>query len=150
MNTTRNQSFVRRFFASPLFVIVGTVMVILVGIANIRVYYSSYKIHQEIDALQRDIDRLQTKKIESMEILKYVTSNNFVEEKARTELNMQQPGEHVLVVSGVSSTVVNTLNSAQPIDEAQPTRQTLSNPIKWWYYFTHYTPVSDDHLQTDN
>lgn len=133
---SRDSSFLRRFFASPLFIIVAAVLVVLVGFANIRVYYRSYKIHQEIASLEREIDRLERKKLESMEVLKYVMSNNFVEDKARTELNMQEPGEHVVVLSGLASTSMNGGASAAVLgDEAS--RQTIPNPIKWWYYFTH-------------
>ena len=36
--------------------------------------------------------------MELLEVLKYVKSDSFAEEKARTELNMVKPGEQVLVV----------------------------------------------------
>lgn len=125
------QSFLKRFFGSRLFLLIALVCVILVAIGYIRAYYQDYKIRQEINALQDEVKRLEYKKLESMEILKYVTSDAFVEEKARTELNLKKPGEGVIVVTNPE------IDSVQKPDLGVDTTH-LSNPVKWWYYFTRH------------
>lgn len=128
------QSFLKRFFGSRLFLLIALVCVILVAVGYIRAYYQDYKIRQEISALQDEVKLLEHKKLESMEILKYVISDAFVEEKARTELNLKKPGENVMVVTNPE-----TEKSTFVVGEGQgEVSRLLSNPIKWWYYFIQH------------
>ncbi len=95
-----------------------------------RAYYQDYMVRQEIKSLQGDIEKLNTKKLESLKILEYVTSDQFVEETARTDLNMKKAGESVLVVpqtARVESHTEAVYNFEE--DDLNPT-------MKWWYYFT--------------
>lgn len=63
-------------------------------------------------------------------MLSYVLSPDFVEEKARLELNMKRPGERVAVV--------NVGEGGQPTEEPAAALQDFGNPLKWWYYFTQH------------
>ena len=117
------------FFTSRLFLIILLVLFFLVLFAYGRSYYREYKIRQEINSLRLEVKNLENKKIESLEILKYVTSDKFVEEKAREELNMKKPGENVLVI--------NNLQEHNDKDVEHVDKEVLNNPIKWWYYFIH-------------
>ena len=132
------QSFLKRFFGSRLFLLIALVCAILIAAGYIRAYYQDYKIRQEINALQDEVKRLEHKKLESMEILKYVTSNAFVEEKARTELNLKKPGENVVVVT-------NPEIESEKKEVGSVEKSPLSNYSKWWYYFTRRRlPASDN------
>lgn len=120
----------KRFFGSRLFLIVLFIIAVLVALGYARAYYQDYKVKQEIKSLQNDVKNLEKKKLESMEILKYVTSDAFVEEKARTELNLKKPGENVLIMKSEEQEDL-VLAKNQAVEEKD-----LSNPMKWWYYFT--------------
>jgi cell division protein FtsB len=128
MSDIQKTSWFKRFFSSRLFLVVSLAVVFLIAFGYARAYYQDYKIKQEIRALEEEVKSLQTKKLESMEILQYVTSQDFVEEKARTELNMKKPGEKVVIIN-------------RPEDEGSGVRtvdsdvKPLSNPVKWLYYF---------------
>jgi len=113
-----------------MFLVVAFLIALLFALGYARAYYQDYKVRQDIKALQEEVKSLETKKIESMEILKYVTSPKFVEEKARTELNMKKPGENVLVVKSPTEFEVAR-------EDLSTAMTPLSNPSKWWYYFTH-------------
>ena len=112
-------------------------MIGLIIFGSIRTYYQDYKVKQEIASLQDEVNNLQKKKFQSMELLQYVTSNAFVEEKARTELNLKKPGEHVLIIPNIQKSQENKEANSQ----ISQSGQNLSNPIKWWYYFIH-KPIS--------
>ena len=127
----------RRFFTSRLFLVVIFGMIGLIIFGSIRTYYQDYKVKQEIASLQDEVNNLQKKKFQSMELLQYVTSNAFVEEKARTELNLKKPGEHVLIIPNIQKSQENKEANSQ----ISQSGQNLSNPIKWWYYFIH-KPIS--------
>lgn len=126
----QEQSLVRRFFASRMFLLVAFIIAVLVALGYARAYYQDYKVKEEIRALQHEVKSLERKKLESLEILKYVTSPAFVEEKARSELNMKRPGENVMVVDGLLPDMKRESDGS--VDEVY-----LSNPVKWWYYFTN-------------
>ena len=128
--TRHLQSVLRRFFASRVFVLTLIACAILIAIGYGRAFYQDYKIKQEIARLQGEVKQLEKKKLESVEILEYVLSKNYVEDKARTELNMKKPGEQVVFVTNLEQKrEEGTVKEA----DAEP----LNNPIKWWYYFTH-------------
>lgn len=116
---------------SRLFMFVATIIAMMVMFGYARAYYQDYLVTQEIQQLQNQAKSLQAKKMELLEVLKYVKSDSFAEEKARTELNMVKPGEQVLVV---------------PKSEVKGNRQennsmiglsNISNYKKWWKYFTN-------------
>ena len=86
------------FFTSRLFMLVAAIIAIMVVFGYGRAYYQDYLVNQEIQHLQEQAKNLQAKKMELLEVLKYVKSDSFAEEKARTELNMIKPGEQVVVV----------------------------------------------------
>ena len=128
------QSTIRRFFASRLFLVAGLVILGILAFSFARAYYQDYRLREQIKNLQEQAKQLEKKKFESVELLKYVSSPAFVEETARTELNMKKPGENVLVVTDTILQKSNTTNTTKT-EKIIP----LNNPIKWWYYFTHKT-----------
>ena len=131
MKKKQQDPFVRRFFYSRLFLIIAFFGACIVALGYARAYYQDYKIREEIAALEREVRDLESKKIESLEILKYVTSDAFVEEKARTELNMKKPGEQVVVIQREGDA------QRRVVPGTSADRPDLSNREKWWYYFTH-------------
>lgn len=129
MDRDRKTNTLKRFFGSRLFLFMALAVLVLTSLGLARSFYTGYKIDQEIVALEAEIRSLDKKKLESMAILKYVMSDEFVEAKARTELNLKRPAEKVVVIKNQGS--------AEPqMVPAETDRQRLSNPIKWWYYFT--------------
>ena len=129
MHKTDGKTQIKRFFGSRLFLIIGIPLALFAAFGYIRSYYSEYKVNQEIAVLEKEIKTLEYKKIESMEILNYVMSQNFVEEKARTELNMKKEGENVLVFKN------ENIYSDQGSFKDDRAGQKISNPLKWLYYF---------------
>jgi cell division protein FtsB len=119
----------QKIFGSRWFLLVLLVVAIFVAVAYGRAYYRDYQVRQEIVRLQNEVKKLEAKKIETMEILQYVKSNNFIEEKARTELNLIKPGEKMVIVA--SGTKIGESELEKPKDY----KQDLPNPVKWWRFF---------------
>lgn len=134
MTTSRTQSPFKKFFISRLFLIIMLVVAVFFAINYARAYYQEYKVKQEISALREEVKHLEQKKLESLKILKYVTSDAFVEEKARTELNLKKQGEQVVVVTGQEE----EKKGVRAGNETGEIRY-LSNPMRWWYYITHHS-----------
>ncbi|MBI2989615.1 MAG: septum formation initiator family protein [Candidatus Magasanikbacteria bacterium] len=130
----QKQSPFKKFFTSRLFLLVALFLAILTAGGFARAYYQDYKVRQEIKKLKEDIDSLEKKKFESLRFLDFVMSDRFVEEKARTELNLKKPDEQVIFIQNVSGPEPET--NAQALDEEKKW-EVLDNPRKWWYYFSH-------------
>ncbi len=117
---------------SRWFLLLLLAITLIIAISYARAYYQDYKVRQQISALETEVLNLQRKKLVSLDILKQAETEQFLEEKAKTELNLKKLGEHVLVIPDIqpelAQTAVNT--STQAVDEP-----VLSNPRKWWYYF---------------
>lgn len=129
MSESKNNNW-KQIFYSRWFLLVLFALSILLIFSYIRAYYQEYKVRTEINGLREELDSLQSKKIKTMEVLKYVQSQAFVEEKARTELNLLKPGEKMAVIP--SGSVKNSIG--QP--EADLVKwSNVKNPIKWLKFF---------------
>ena len=144
MTHEKQRSGLKRFFSSRLFLLVCLIAAVLLAAGYARAYYQDYKIKQEILALQEEVRQLERKRLESLDILEYVKSSAFVEETARTELNLQKPGEAVLIIGGDHTSTAPTRPAA-----TRAPGHTLTNPVKWWYYFTR-RPLPDDASSYDS
>lgn len=131
MRNKDQKSFFVRFFQSGVFFVVIFLFLTFIIISFVRAYFEDYQVREKIQELQSQVHSVEGKKIESLRMLEYVKSDRFIEEKARTELNLKKFGENVVFVEGLS-TVSSTFRGVEPVDENR-----LSNPMKWWYYFTH-------------
>lgn len=119
------------FFRSRWFLLGIFVLTALAIFAFGRAYYQGYQVRQEIARLQEEARRLEGKKIETLELLQYAQTKDFVEEKARTELNMIKPGEKVAVVAKNTGATSSGQENAEVVKSIN-----LSNFKKWWRFFT--------------
>ena len=120
----------KQIFYSRWFLLVLFCLAILLIFSYIRAYYQEYKVRSEIDTLHEEVRGLEAKKLETMEVYKYVQSQSFVEEKARTELNLLKPGEKMAIIPSSSST--NSIGQPEP-DLVKWSN--VKNSIKWFKFF---------------
>ncbi len=126
------------FFYSQWTTVILVGLLVLLGIGYGRAYYQHYQVQQEIKQLEEQANALKAKKLKTIQLLKYVESPAFVEERARLELNLGKPDETMLVIGSANKTpsrqpLLNMLEQNQPI---------LSNQQKWWRYFFAPTPAN--------
>ncbi len=141
MNRNDNPSRVRTFFGSKIFLGCAFLLTLAFAFGFARAYFKDYAFREEVKRLEGEIDKLEKKKLESLELLKYVSSTSYLEDTARVDLNMKKPGEHVLFID-------NTLTAEQGrvVEETEGAGgQPISNPLKWWYYFIHQSPDTNGH-----
>jgi cell division protein FtsB len=120
----------KNFFLSRWFLLGALVVAVFIALAYGRAYYQDYQVRQEIKRLQEEVKKLEVKKLESLEMWKYVQSPAFVEEKAREELNLVKPGEHVAIVPNLGQA-----EAVRQEEEDMLKWYNLPNPLKWWKYF---------------
>ncbi len=136
---SRESSRVRTFFGSKFFLGCALVLTLAFAFGFARAYFKDYAFREEVRRLESEISKLEKKKLESLELLKYVSSTAYLEDTARVDLNLKKPGERVLFIDqgGVDATDV-----ADTREGDFSNGQEISNPLKWWYYFIHRSPDS--------
>ena len=135
MNRNHNSSRVRKFFGSKIFLGCAFLLTLAFAFGFARAYFKDYAFREEVKRLQGEIDKLEKKKIESLQLLKYVSSTAYIEDTARVDLNMKKTGEHVLFIDPSSKTEEHSKN----IDGEKTSGKDIPNPLKWWYYFIHHS-----------
>lgn len=121
----------QKIVGSRWFILGGLILLALLSLAYLRAWYQEYQIHQEIKQLQQEAAKLEDKKIKTLAELQYVQSPSYIEGKARTELNLAKEGEHMVVVTAPPAKALE-----QNKDTVVQSTGNLSNPLKWWRYFT--------------
>ncbi len=137
MNRNTSSSSVRTFFGSRLFLLFAFLLTLAFAIGFARAYFKDYAFREEVKRLETEFNTLQKKNIETLEMLKYASSTAFLEDVARLDLNMKKPGEQVLFLEDSQKKEVSSEAEVSPTTKS---RQELSNPVKWWYYFIHASP----------
>lgn len=120
-----------KFFYSRWFFVVVLGLIVFVALVFLKSYYQDYQMRQEIRRLQEEAERLEGKKIQLLELIKYVRTENFVEDRARTDFNMAKPGERAVIITSAGE----SLEKSGQVDNKVVEWKSISNPIKWWKLF---------------
>lgn len=130
---TRPTSFARRFWNVRTLVVFGGIGIFGVGSGLIGLSVRNRSIDADIARLQGQAQTLETRNVELVELLKRFETSGFLEREARLKLNLQKPGETVVVVERGSAAATSTA----PI---VPERTRIGNAERWWRYF--FDPAS--------
>ena len=87
-----------RFFSSKLVLLVLVILVIFVGYSLFKEKQDQQETVKNIKSLEQEIADLENQSLELAEMIKYLRSEEFVEREARQKLNLQKPGEKVVIV----------------------------------------------------
>lgn len=90
---------VRRIWGSKFIILIFFILLILVGLAIYREKSGQKRAVKSVSALEEEISKLESKNTELSELINYLKSDDFVEKEAREKLNMQRPGEQVVLIS---------------------------------------------------
>jgi cell division protein FtsL len=110
---------------SKVALIIIVFILVLVLISLNRSWNKSREIENEITGLENEITGLETKNLELSQLIKYLNSSAYIEEKARTDLGLKKPGEKTVIISELTSTTSLKLEK----------EENQSNIKKWWEYF---------------
>ena len=128
----------KKFFSSQLcLTIIFTVLLLLLASPLWHIFKQKSSIDQEIDSLKSQVSDLENKNNGLTQMINYVQTDQYAEQKARTDLGLKKPDETVVVVKGsnVNSSTADTADNALFGLPAAPQAQNESNPTKWVKYF---------------
>jgi len=139
MRTTgKKNNFSRNFlFNEKILTVFLLVIIILLSIPLYNNFHRRQKINREISDLEAEIKQAENKNTDLQKLIKYLESDQFVEEQARLNLNMKKPGESVAVVKN-SSEAATKDGAQQIISSTLPeagVATTAGYASSWWRYF---------------
>ncbi len=115
----------RAIFRSPLFLWIALIIAIVLAVSFARAYYKDYQIRVQITDLQGRIDEMESKKLESLSLLDYVKSEEYLEDVGRSQLGLKKEGERVIIVDAQDD---KTEIYARPMQRESSWRL-------WWNHF---------------
>ncbi len=120
------------------FLVIGIVFlaVVVLGLFGFSVYKENIKkkeIEKDIATLQEQADKIKKENMTLSDRISYLGSKDYQEVQAKDKLNLQSPGENVVIIAPKSSGQVST---SQP-ESSQVVSQSdyVPNFQKWWQYF---------------
>jgi len=93
-----------------------------------KITNKKYRINQDVKNLEAEIVNLNEESLELENIIQYLDSDQFVEEKARLSMGMRKPGESMVVITNLDKEI-NGFNENNNNDLDK------NNFIKWYKYF---------------
>lgn len=125
---TRTQSWVQRLWNARTLAVLGALSVFAVGSGLISMSLRNRSIDADLARLGDEARTLETRNVEIVELLKRFETSGFLEREARLKLNLQKPGETVVVVE-------RSVAAASSTARVVPVRERYSNVERWWLYF---------------
>ncbi|HPN15228.1 MAG TPA: septum formation initiator family protein [bacterium] len=117
----------------PLFLMANVAVLLVVGMSTVRETYKGWTVDHEIKALEMKAQALEGRKMQLSELASKMQESDYAEREARAKLNMQKPGEKVVILEGVAAT--QTTWQIDVVTAPPPPVVNLSNPERWWQYF---------------
>lgn len=116
-----------------IIIIPALIAIALISIALARETYKKNQIQKEIESLQEKAKQIDKENINIQEKISYLESKDYQEKEAKYKLNLQKPGENVVVIK---PSIAKEAPSEEKPDKNVGTEEDKSiNPIKWWRYF---------------
>lgn len=116
----------------------GLVLAVIgyIAVSVSRSVMKNYQINQRINDLHQKIAQLEQERIYLNNLIAYYKTDTFKELKAREELGLQKPGEHVLSVPVEPDDQPVSTEQDSFITQNVPQEETpLPNYTKWYNYF---------------
>jgi cell division protein FtsL len=108
--------------------IIGTVVLFVVSISLIKSSIQVFKSKGRLDDVQTELSRLESEKKRLEDEIAYKQTDEYIEEKAREDLNLIKPGEKVYVVVGQ-----DTKSSSESVLSGSSERKKSDSRDKNWY-----------------
>lgn len=128
MKTPAKKRFIHRVMTSRGVLLLEGILIVIILIGITKEVVRRVSLREEISTLEQQIAELQAQNRSLGEYVASINTDSFREREARKRLNLQRPGETLLIVpeANGASQVTSVASSAQPGS---------SNARRWWTYF---------------
>lgn len=109
--------------------ILGTILFTLLSVSFVKSSFDVLEGRDRLYEVREDVEELEKQKEQIKEGIEYKKSDEYVEEKARNELNLIKPGEKVYVVMGGESSHNNVLS------ESDFNSEDIAKTSNWYLWY---------------
>lgn len=117
----------KKIFGWKIIIVLNLALVFLFGFNFAKEFIKNRQLNAEIKKLEALAKETEAKNLDILDLAKYLDTEQFLEEQARTKLGLKKPGEDALVV--------NIPQLDAPTGTEAKKKLELSNAQKWWKYF---------------
>ncbi|MDR3582758.1 MAG: DUF948 domain-containing protein [Candidatus Pacebacteria bacterium] len=93
------------------------------------------EVDQQIQALENQADQIKKENMQLQERISYLGSQNYQKLEAKTNLDLQDPGEKVVVITPGPAQSGDAAGNVSPSSVSSPVVEQIPNWRKWWNYF---------------
>ncbi|HEX7586043.1 MAG TPA: septum formation initiator family protein [Patescibacteria group bacterium] len=129
---SKNQGRKTSIFSKIIIISVLLVMIPII-IALTKETYKKNQIQKEIEGLQEKAKQIDKENTDIQEQISYLGSKDYQEKEAKDKLNLQNPGENIVVIKP-SITKKDQVEEKKAENVIMEEKKVI-NPIKWWHYF---------------
>jgi cell division protein FtsB len=147
---TSHKNFIKRLLSSKVFLFFISLALIALVISVGQESYRKHQLTQEINRLKLEIERIEGRNEQLVNLMEYFQEESSLEKEARLKLNLKKPGEKVVILpqpsadeSSIDRVNTETVGSGSLV--ARSSRETadrlsnlsteIANYWKWWEYF---------------
>ena len=114
-----------------------TALFLVLSYGLIKSSIDVYRGGQRINDLESEVSDLESRKVELEASIEYKQTAEYIEEKARNDLNLVMPGESIFVVSGPGSEgfLDKKVLSGADRRDIEPSKVLDANWYKWYKLF---------------
>jgi len=124
-------------FRSWSWITIGSLLFLaFLAVATVRQSYQGWKVDQEIKQLDAQANALEGRNRRLTELAQSLQSSDSMDLEARKRLDVREPGEHVVVLQGFSTSGSwnSSVDMAGYVSVSTP-EPSGSNPQRWFAYF---------------
>ena len=117
--------------------IVGAVILLIISVVFIKSSFDVLKSKERLDEINSELSLLNEEKEKIEKEIEYKQTDEYVEEKARNELNLIKPGEKVYVVveEGSESVVLSETDEIKQDEKEEIDKKKQKNWYLWYRLF---------------
>ena len=118
--------------------LVALAIIIYLAVITMQVISKNFKLQQEVDSLNDEIEFLTLKNQELEYQIAYFGTDSFADKEARDKLGLRAPGEQVVILSNKVPSLV--AGSDQIYEDGLSVQAALSNLEQWLYFLIKKEP----------
>ncbi|MFC1701042.1 septum formation initiator family protein [Patescibacteria group bacterium] len=139
------KNFIKKALGSKFFLFVALFVLISLALSVGKESYRKYQLTKEINKLESSIERLEGRNQQLSELMEYFSEESFLEKEARVKLNLQKPGEKIVIFSDEQEE--KNLDNAKQQEDLEIDNNVndgaVANCWKWWEYFFQSFSVNE-------
>lgn len=125
--------FLLRFLRMRSFLFVSLALLCAVAWGFMGEFYRNRGLQEDIEALQAKADEIEARNLELADLREKFAGSGELEREARLKLNLQKPGEQVVIIQDDPDDLV--MENARDEEGLLDGDRKANNAEKWWDFF---------------